>query len=125
MSLIVNGPDRLTRFLYNKGDFSPSKGKVRPRAFERAPGDEGLSTFLTEGLEREAVETLGRAQRAQSLKALANLPAQTYVENDLRIDPDNSPERHVYILGWPEDEELQLEIRTKLADAAELVRLTK
>ena len=124
MSLIVNGPDRLTRFLYNKADFSPGKGKVRPRAFERVPGDDGLSTFLTEGLEREAVEALGRAQRAQSLKALANLPAKTYIENELRLDPDNIPERHVHIVGWPTDEEIELEIRTKLADAAELIRVT-
>jgi hypothetical protein len=122
MARIVNDSDRLSRYLFNKGDFSRPVGKAKPRAFERPPKDNDLSMFHTEGLDEPNVWTLGASTRAdQTLKARADLRADDVATAGLTIDPNDDPPRHVSILGWPSSEEDELQVRVRLADAATLV----
>jgi hypothetical protein len=55
------------------------------------------------------VWALGMAQvarpRGKDLYGLAELGVKAYLDEGLVPDPDNVPERHVNIRGWPSSEE--------------------
>jgi hypothetical protein len=121
VTLVVDVTDLLSRFLFNRNDYWPGEKKVKPRAFERPPGDLGLSMFRTQDIEEDAIWILGASTRPdRSLKARADLVAGVVFEAKLHIDPDNTPPGHVHIVGWPTRDEDELDARKKLADAAEL-----
>lgn len=122
MTFTLGHSDRLSRYLFNQGkEFTVNPPRVKPRAFERDAGEEGLSTYLTESLTEAAVWALGITLRPhQTLKARADLRANDFLSVGLKLDPDNKPERHVYVLGWPTDDVDELQ---KRADLAKLARV--
>ncbi len=115
MPRVVADSDRLTRFLFNKGrDFA--SGKVKAGAFERPPGDPGLSVFHTQDMGENEICPFGQATRPQqNLKARADFSASAVSSAGLGLDPDDDPPRHVHIIGWPPDSDAQLAVRKILA----------
>jgi len=61
-----------------------------------------------------------RIRTDQSLKASADFTPTVVTKAGLTLDPDNDPERHVHILGWPEDELAELEARNEMARSSKL-----
>lgn len=123
MTLIVKESDRLSRFLFNRGsEFTVNPPRVKPGAFERDDGEEGLSVFLTESMADDGVWLMGAGLRPhQTLKARADVSASHFLNAGLVLNPDNDPVRHVYVLGWPTDDVDELQKRKDLAQVASLV----
>ncbi len=118
-------PARRTRFLLDrKNDYSSQKHIVKPRAFLPRNGE--VSVFDTEALSESHVWDLGERHvaipRNRTLKGRADLDASA-VPLPLWMRPDNSPPRHVTILGWPDEKEKQLSLSQELAGAAVLFLL--
>ena len=87
---------------------------------EADTGRLALSTYRVDGLNDNQKEGFGREWvhkhlgEHRSLKAHCELPVRHFESLRLRTEFDNSPPRHVNILGWPVTEEDQLEIATDL-----------
>jgi hypothetical protein len=121
LAIVLGDEDRLSRFLFDRGDFSREKNKVKPGAFERRPGDADLSTFRTEGMDEVVTWTLGSSTRPErELKARADLTPSVVRRAGLDVDPDDNPRGHVGIVGWPNDDADKLEARKQLANNSEL-----
>jgi hypothetical protein len=113
----------LARYLLQRSDFTASTNRVSPARF--IPQNGALSVFRTEGLAEEAVWQIGQTYVAlrpdQTIRARADFRAQRALDEGLRINPDNEPERHASITGWPETKPERLAIAIKLAQSSALV----
>lgn len=135
----VSPDEKVTRFLFSRGDFSTQNGTVKFKAFMpprnreiRALYNPDLSVYrisaLPDGSEelsddqvweigREYVQTEGRI-----LKARADLAVDDVYQNNLEVVPAPSPhKRHANIAPFPTDRTSCQRIATKLALASELV----
>lgn len=56
----------------------------------------------------------------RSLKAWADLPAGVVFDAGLEVRPDNVPERHAAIVGWPGAKDQQISLAQQLAARAKL-----
>ena len=91
----------------NKSKVDIRVPEARARAFMPRPEDSGrlaLSTFCVDGLEEiERWSLLGL--HVTPLLARVEKRAQSFRDAGLIVDPDNIPERHVNVLGWPLERE--------------------
>ncbi len=123
--LTLERESSLARYIFEKRHFAP--GVIRWKAFE-PPSDLRLSTTLIDGLRRDEVVQIGqntgqRRQPPRDLLAFGVITPAT-VENttpQLTVDFDNTPVRHVSIVGWPpglDEKDARMQLATLLADAA-------
>ncbi|MFZ1060418.1 MAG: hypothetical protein WAP47_14630 [Candidatus Rokuibacteriota bacterium] len=56
----------------------------------------------------------------RTLKAWGNVLAGVVFDVGLDVRPDNVPERHAAIIGWPEQKDKQISLAQRLAAAAAL-----
>ena len=115
--------ESLTRFLFSKNHFSVRKNQVKPDAFLPAPSSMETSVFRMKGLGQAEVQELGDqigARRGLTLKAWADLLAGVVFNTGLSVRPDNVPERHAVITGWPQEKHEQLSLAQELAASAAL-----
>lgn len=78
------------------------------------------------------MDDLEGPQRWELLQANANKPlygrtelaAVVFVEEGLTADPDWDPERHVNIIGWPDEEEVRKGISQSLYAAQRFIPRT-
>lgn len=56
----------------------------------------------------------------RTLKAWGNVLAGLVFDVGLDVRPDNVPERHAAIIGWPEQKDEQISLAQRLAEAATL-----
>lgn len=92
------------------------KPAARARVFkpDREPsGRWALSTYCVDGLADDARWEL-LAKHVNPLVARVELRTQVFSLAGLIVDPDWVPERHVNIIGWPDEEEA----RTSIAQEA-------
>jgi hypothetical protein len=82
------------------------------------------SVFRIRGLTADQIWDLGRrlvaAPRDKTLRARADLIARAILDVGLVIHPDNVPERHAVIRGWPEEKERRMMLAVELAEASQL-----
>lgn len=64
---------------------------------------------------------LGEAHVSKKLHGRAELTIADVAEVGLTIDPDNNPERHATVSGWPTQKSAQILYALKLAERATLV----
>ena len=77
--------------------------------------------FNTEGLDESSCWGLGANTRPnQTLKARGDLLAKIMTDLKLVLVPDNDPDRHVEVIGWPVNDGEELKVRKRLAEKAEL-----
>lgn len=113
----------LARYLLASGHFSRENRRVKSAAF-LPPPDGRLSVFRVDGLADPEIWSLGRARVAEPqgkpLYARADLPVRATREAGLDADPDDTPPRHVTILGWPAEKSARKLLAHQLAEAAVL-----
>ena len=109
----------LSRFLCSKSHFSIEKMLVKPGAFLPEPNSLETSVFRTSGLLSSEIWALGDRHVAKptgrTLRARAEVFAKSVYGIALKIHPDNNPERHATIVGWPIEKNEQLMLAIELA----------
>ncbi len=123
MADLVEPDEQLSRFLLDKGHFTPDY--VKFRAFLPPRGAIILSVLRTDDLAEEEIWGLGEEHvaagtrtifaRADFLCAvLAEINAGDY---SLSAVPDEPPARHANVTGWPpiEQKELQKQLAQQMA----------
>jgi hypothetical protein len=117
----------LSRFIFSDRHFRRGRGEVKPDAFLPLPELLETSIYRAAGLDRSEIQAAGGiagASRAGSLKAWADVLAGVVLEVGLSVRPDNQPERHAAIIGWPDKKDEQIVLAQQLAAAATLQRLS-
>ena len=119
-------PDRtevLTRFIFSGRHFTVTPRRVKPDAVLPSRDPLETSVFRTLGLDlldiRRHGEEVG-APSARTLKAWADLTAGAVADVGLDVRPDNVPERHAAIIGWPGEKDRQLSPAQQLSVTATL-----
>jgi hypothetical protein len=108
---VPDSGEELTRFLFSKGHLSPKNNRVKPGGFLPSPDPLETSVFRMIGLGRSEIQRLGEEvgrQREQPLRAWGNVLAGVVFDIGLQVRPDNRPERHAAIVGWPAEKHEQL-----------------
>jgi hypothetical protein len=120
--------DQLSRFLFQKGEFSVDKRIVKRAAFMPARESRTTSVFQTTGLRDVEILTIARThvepERKKEVLGWANLQAQAVHKTGLQTRYDNNPPRHVELVGWPIEKDRQHSIAQLLAAAASLNLVT-
>ena len=119
------GPrEELSRYLLSRSHFSSTNQRVKYHAFLPAPRSMETSVFRIRGLRADEIWDLGQRLVAgplgRPLRARADITTREVLEVGLAIHPDNRPERHATIRGWPEEKERQMILATELAAASQL-----
>jgi hypothetical protein len=118
---LVARDEDLARFVCHSSQLYADGSAAKPGAY--LPRDGRTSVFRIVGLEAEAVRALGTTHlRNPAPIAHAVSTAGTILDLGLELDPNNSPERHADIVGWPMRKEEQRLFAVKLAQGAKLVR---
>lgn len=119
---MINPSDDLTKYIFNKSQFSSSNKRVKYSVFI-PPSNRLLSVFRIVGLSEAEVWEIGNAvstERGLTLLARADIKVSSVTKTDLEIDADDIPPRHTNIVGWPaEDSEIKLRAM-ELAEKAQL-----
>ena len=116
----VTEAERLSRFVLDRKHFDADR--VKFRAFEPPPGEVTLSVSRTDGLTEPEVwrhgdkwvaEPNGRTIYARGDFNLKQVREVQQGGFGLSVAPDEEPERHANVVGWPTIE--QKEVRRSLA----------
>src|SRR3970040_164132 len=119
LSLPPGPREELSRYLLSRSQFSSMHQRVKYHAFLPEPRSMETSVFRVRGRGADEIWDLG-----QRFVARADITTREVLEVGLAIHPDNRPERHATIRGWPEEKERQMILATELAAASQLhVRL--
>lgn len=113
----------LSRFIFSRSHFSPRQSRVKPGAFLPSRDTRETSVFRTVGLDHREVRRTGEmvgGPSGRTLKAWGNVIAGVVFDVGLGVQPDNVPERHAAIIGWPEQKDEQITLAQQLAEAATL-----
>jgi hypothetical protein len=113
----------LGRYLLSKNYFSRQNNRVKYSAF-MPPADLQLSVFRMQDLTEDDIWTLGeeevvkKAPTPKTLYGRAEIIPLTVRHVGLRVDPDDTPPRHVSITGWPQVKSEQKLMALQLAEEA-------
>lgn len=114
--------ETLTRFIFSDRHFSAQQRRVKPGAFLPSKHRLETSVFRAIGLDLEEIRAIGERVGQPSnrtLKAWGDVLASIVFDVGLNVRPDNVPERHAAIIGWPAQKDEQLSLAQRLAaDAA-------
>ncbi len=120
----VSEQEKLSRFIFSRSHFSPTKGEVKFGAFIPPKGSKDLSVYRISTLDDEAIWEIGltEVQRAQGLKARADLLAKVVFDIGLEVVPETSTHAlHANITPWSDDEVERKSLATELALKSRLV----
>ncbi len=109
-----------TRYITSKKHFSAEKNRVKHGAFTPNRKDGNLSVYRVKGLNRDEKLALGAKHIGDRMKAIAELDGNAFLNKGLKIDPNNTPERHADIYNWPKAKEDIKIIAIELAARATL-----
>lgn len=102
----VDSNENLSRYLFSRNNYSPTKQIVHYTAFIPPP-DKRLSVFRISALSENDIWNIGESvatQRGKQLLGRADIEAVPVYEAGLSIEPDVSPPRHANIIGWPDED---------------------
>ena len=122
-ALPPNDTEPLSRFLFSKTRYSREKMRVRHSAFMPEPRSLETSVFRTTGLRPEQVWAIGSSVAqpvGHKLHGRAEVLAHVPRRLGLDVRPDNQPERHAAIVGWPAEKDGQQLLAIQLAAEAVL-----
>jgi hypothetical protein len=113
----------LSRFIFTRSHFNQPQNRVKPDAFLPSKSPVETSIFRGVGLANDAIQQAGNIVGQQSgrrLKAWGDVPAGVIYDVGLSINPDNVPERHAAVTGWPDHKDEQLALAQDIAEASTL-----
>jgi hypothetical protein len=119
----VGGREPIARYLF-KSEYWPSTKGVKPVAL--LPREDGeTSVYRIGGLKDRAILTLGQREvgdkRKRQVMGWAKFTANAVLKAGLKLDVNDTPARHVNIVGWPEEQQDKLEKAQDLARECVLV----
>ena len=119
----VSRGEDIARFVCHTSQLYSDGSGVKPGAY--LPRDGKTSIFRLEGLRVSEVRLVGAAHlRSPPPIAHAVSVAGSILDFGLMFDPNNDPERHADIVGWPVSKEEQKLLAVKIAGTAKLLRYT-
>ena len=115
----------LSRFIFSKSHFNlnPRQNRVKSDAFLPSRDSLETSVFRTVELDRAEIRRIGDMvgePSGRTLRAWGDVLADVVFDVGLDVRPDNIPERHAAIIGWPEQKDEQISLAQRLAEAATL-----
>ncbi len=97
---------------------------MKSSAFLPEPNSLETSVFRTIGLNEKEIWTIGEYHVAQprghTLRGRGEVLTQVPRRLGLNVRPDNQPERHAAIVGWPVEKDRQQLLAIELAEEATL-----
>ncbi|MBI2923280.1 MAG: hypothetical protein HYY18_19665 [Planctomycetes bacterium] len=116
--------ESLSRFLIHSNAFNFTGGFVKSRAF-MPPTNLRLSVFRTQDWPEVRIWEAGQREVAAplhlTLYGRAELSVAQVQGTGLSVDPDEIPQDHANIIGWPSEKDAQKSIAQDLAAAARLI----
>lgn len=112
----------ICRYLYQKGHYTLSTGRVKPRAFH-PPADYRTSVYRTLDLNEGAIWSLGdkhASRQGQLPIARGDLTANEVGLGGLRLEASPPPPRHADIIGWAQDKDAMMSQAQEIAASARL-----
>jgi hypothetical protein len=118
-------PDEVTsRYLRHSNQYAPSNGRVKPHALHPAPADHKTSVFRVQGFIESEIWSLGDEHilnpSGSELRARAELLVAQILGVDLQVEPQEPPQRHANIGGWPAEKDEWMLKAQELAAVATL-----
>jgi hypothetical protein len=114
-------PDEVTsRYLRQSNHYTASTGRVKPHAFHPAPADYKTSVFRVPGLTEHEIWELGDTHVGSALRARAELSVAQIMDVGLQVEPQEPPQRHANIVGWPVEKAAMMSRAQELAAVATL-----
>ena len=114
----------LSRFLLSKSHISVEKMRVKSAAFLPEVRSLETSVFRTVDLDPAEIWAIGEQHVAtpigRTLHGRGEVAAQVPRRMGLQVRPDNQPERHAAIVGWPAEKDRQLMLAIELAEESTL-----
>jgi hypothetical protein len=96
----------LSRFIVNENHYRKKDLSIKPQAF--FPNKAGkTSVFRKSGLSNGAIWNIAHdvaRQLGKTLFGRADIRVFDVLEQGLRVEPDEPPEKHANIIGWPHEE---------------------
>ena len=116
--------DNLSRFALSSSVFASTTGRVRGNLF--LPASDGTtSVWVTTGLDDGGVWTIGRDEVAtpqgKPLYGRADVFVQDVQRAGLAVVPDEPPERHTIITGWPPEKDRRKSFAELIAAHAQFI----
>jgi len=115
----------LVHYIFSRSHFAPTKGRVKPAAFEVPEDDPALSVYRIQGLNEPSIWVLGQrfAAGGRTLHARAQLTVAQATPPPLVIAREEPPPRHAVVTGWPAAKHERVSFAQRLAaDSALFVR---
>ena len=120
----VQPHEPIARFLLQKNNYSISKKTVKPVAFLPNPSNLETSVFRIMGLTDNDIWNIGETYvtgpQGKNLHGHGVVIIINIQNLGLFVIPDNVPDRHANITGWPVEKDKQLSIAQELAAIATL-----
>jgi hypothetical protein len=85
------------------------------------PKELKTSVYSIDGLSLDEIWDIGKGvavSRKRNLRGRGELPS-AFIDNEIKelsLDRDDSPPGHANIIDWPDEELMQIQLSTKLAD---------
>lgn len=121
--------DVLARFLFSDSEYGRKPAIVKRRAFMPSGSHLSTSVFHVTDLKNDQILAIAKSsverRRGKSTHGWATVVYRSIIGVGLYGDYNNSPARHVDLLGWPEEKDRQLSIAQALAAEAALVMRSK
>lgn len=118
----VDPSEPLSRFILQSNWYRTSDNTVKYAAFMPNPINNKTSVFRTSGISNDEIWDIGDREvsikRGKSILGRADINACNVTERDLKVVPNESPERHANIVGWPEEKSKQKAIAIEIAAEA-------
>ena len=120
----VRPDEPLSRYLLQTGYFSRHQRRIKPHAFLPEPSTRATSVFRTSGLIETEIWRIAEEHvsgpAGRTIHGRADILVSQVEATGLCVDPDNVPERHAEIVGWPQEKHERLSLAQHLAAVAEL-----
>jgi hypothetical protein len=114
--------DKLSRFITSSNYISAEKNIVKRGAFMPPPHN-GLSVFCTQNLQEGQIWSLANVillNPPRRIEYRADITVNQVKQLHLDVDPDNIPEHHANITGWPGEKSEKMLLAQELASKATL-----
>ncbi len=114
--------DAVARYLFSDKVFAKTTGRIKYNAFLPRDNENKVSVFCISGLRDTEIWDIGKGiaqKRETTLKGSAHLEAFQAFALNLKIEPDEPPERHANII-FPQEKSEQKLIAKQLANISKL-----
>ena len=118
MGVALQPNEPLSRFLIAKSWVMKQAGKASSAVF--MPREGRTSVYRTAGWEEARIWETAQRIRVRQIFGKADVAVSEVIAVGLEVNPDDYPEGHAAIAGWPDEAEAQLERATVLAEESRL-----